>query len=53
MRSQEQKKQAISEEYTLMKIRQITLYRAKSPRTVPDRLFYRTFEAFEPSAVAA
>jgi L-alanine-DL-glutamate epimerase-like enolase superfamily enzyme len=36
-----------------MKIRQITLYWVKSPLTVPYKLSYRTFEAFEPFLVEA
>jgi len=31
-----------------MKNRRVTLYRVKSPLTVPDRLSYKTFEALEP-----
>ncbi|MEM9682136.1 MAG: hypothetical protein AAF942_02625, partial [Pseudomonadota bacterium] len=36
-----------------MTIRQITLYWIKSPLTVPYKLSYRTFEAFEPFLVEA
>ncbi len=36
-----------------MKIRQIARYWVKSPLTVPDRLSYRTFGAFEPILVEA
>jgi hypothetical protein len=41
------------QEYLVMNIWQWTLYRAGSRPTVPYRLSYRTFDAFEPLPATA